>query len=111
MEGFKFRKLDIWCRNGICVRCHFLFVLRVANFYSLHHLADPRLKAVGLLLGYECTEQLHQQLFDILCWRYTKPSVLADLPSDLEGEVQSFAQLQGFCRSVSWIDRQGHLAH
>ncbi|KAG9040392.1 hypothetical protein FS837_000713 [Tulasnella sp. UAMH 9824] len=93
MEGFKFRKIGIaylGCRDGISQ-------------------AAAAWHDTGYLLDYMSLEEPHRHLFDLLGWRYSRPTVDANLTdsssSDNErGEVQPVPS-RGFCTSVNPIDR------
>jgi len=89
MEDFRFRKLGtakLGCRDGISQA--------TTAWIADNLLADP-----------VCQEEPRRHIFELLCWRYSQPSVPDDIYSSSDESGQNRPNIIGFSSSWSPIDR------
>ncbi|KAG8730309.1 hypothetical protein FRC10_002895 [Ceratobasidium sp. 414] len=90
MEPFYFRKIEtayLGCRDGI------------SQAAAVWH-------KKGYLLDCMCREEPHRHIFDLLGWRYAKPTSSANFSSgEASEEEQAVEPLRGLSASQNPIDR------
>ncbi|KAI5980880.1 hypothetical protein EDD15DRAFT_2357806 [Pisolithus albus] len=90
MEPFCFQQVGLarfGCRDGI-------------SQFAAAWLAD------GLMVDGICVEKPPTHIYDLLCWRYSRPAIVGEVTTSDEDEAEEGApRIRGFRSSRSYIDR------
>lgn len=89
MEPFNFQQVEFarfGCRDGI-------------SQFAAAWIAD------NLMLDGICLERPRTHIYDLLCWRYSRPAIVGQVTTSDEEAEEGAPKIKGFSSSRSYIDR------